>query len=164
MPGMSDGLVRRALEGLEDADLMKRPSDQENTIAWLIRHKTRVEDIAVADASGSEQLWISEKWHEKFDMEPNPKQMGFGDSLEAVMRLECTKETLLGYADAVRAKTSSVLETLSSEDLDKEISATMGQTIKIGDYLGRVAADNIQHGGQICYLRGFITGFGWLPF
>ena len=126
-------------------------------------HKTRVEDCAFADASGEEQLWISDKWHEKFGMEPNPGQMGFGDSLEQVMSLECTKENLLGYADSVRARASSVLKTISSEDLDKKISATMGQTIEIGDYLGRVAADNIQHGGQICYLRGFITGFGWLP-
>ena len=48
---MSDSLVRRALEGLTDADLIKRPSDQDNTIGWLIWHKTRVEDIAFADAS-----------------------------------------------------------------------------------------------------------------
>ena len=161
---MSDGLVKRALEGLTDADLIKRPSDQDNTIGWLIWHKTRVEDIAFADASDEEQFWISDKWHEKFGMEPNPGQMGFGDSLDQVMSLECTKENLLGYADAVRARAVSVLESLSPEDMDKEISATMGQTIKIGDYLGRVAADNIQHGGQTCYLRGFITGFGWLPF
>ena len=161
---MSDSLVRRALEGLTDADLIKRPSDQDNTIGWLIWHKTRVEDIAFADASDEEQFWISDKWHEKFGMEPNPGQMGFGDSLEQVISLECKKENLLGYADAVRARASSVLKSLSPEDLDKEITATMGQTIKIGDYLGRVAADNIQHGGQICYLRGFITGFGWLPF
>ena len=53
---MSDGLVRRALEGLGDADLIKRPSDQDNTIGWLIWHKTRVEDIAFADASDGEQL------------------------------------------------------------------------------------------------------------
>ena len=60
MLGMSDGLVRRALEGLTDADLIKRPSDQDNTIGWLLWRKTRVEDIAFADASGQEQLWISE--------------------------------------------------------------------------------------------------------
>ena len=88
MLGMSDGLVRRALDGLTDADLIKRPSDQDNTIGWLIWRKTRVEDIAFADASGQEQFWISDKWHEKFGMEPNPGQMGFGDSLEQVMGLE----------------------------------------------------------------------------
>ena len=89
---MSDSLVRRALEGLTDADLIKRPSDQDNTIGWLIWHKTRVEAIAFADASDEEQFWISDKWHQKFSMEPSPGQMGFGDSLEQVMSLEYTKE------------------------------------------------------------------------
>ena len=132
MLGMSDGLVRRALDGLTDADMLKRPSDQDNTIGWLIWHKTRVEDIAFADASGQEQFWISDKWHEKFGMEPNPGQMGFGDSLEQVMSLECTKENLLGYADAVRARASSVLESLSPEDMDKKSPPRWARPSKSG--------------------------------
>ncbi|MYA95851.1 MAG: DinB family protein, partial [Nitrospinae bacterium] len=114
---MSDGLVKRALKGLTDEDLMKRPSDQDNPIGWLMWHKTRVEDCAMAAVAGEEQVWISEKWHEKFDMAPEPKQIGFGDSLEQVMRLKFTKQDVIGYANAVRARTTLLLESLSAEDL-----------------------------------------------
>ena len=158
---MSDGLVKRALKGLTDADLMKRPSDQDNPIGWLMWHKTRVEDCAMAAVAGEEQAWIAEKWHEKFDMAPEPKQIGFGDSLEQVMRLKITKADVIGYANAVRARTLPTLESLSAEDLEREMTDIGGNTIKTGEYLGRVASDYHQHCGQICYLRGFITGFGW---
>ena len=158
---MSDGLVKRALKGLDDADLMKRPSDQDNPIGWLMWHKTRVEDCAFTAVAGEEQVWIADKWHEKFDMAPEAMQIGFGDSLEQVMNLKFTKQDLIGYANAVRARTSSVLESLSAEDLEKEMTDIGGNAAKTGEYLGRVASDYHQHCGQICYLRGHITGFGW---
>lgn len=158
---MSDGLVKRALKDLTDEDLMKRPSDQDNPIGWLMWHKTRVEDCAFAAVAGAEQVWTAGKWHEKFDMPPEPKQIGFGDSLEQVMNLKFTKQDLIGYANAVRERTTALLDGLSSEDLEKEMTDIGGNAIKTGDYLGRVATDYHQHCGQICYLRGFITGFGW---
>ena len=158
---MSDGLVRRALKGLTDEDLMKRPSDQDNPIGWLMWHKTRVEDCAFAAVAGEEQVWIAGKWHERFDLGAEPKQIGFGDSLEQVMRLKCTKQDVIGYANAVRERTLITLEALSAEDLEREMTDIGGNAIKTGDYLGRVATDYHHHSGQICYLRGFITGFGW---
>ena len=158
---MSDGLVRRALAGLADADMMKRPSDQDNPIGWLMWHKTRVEDCAFAAVAGAAQVWVAERWHERFGMAPEPKQIGFGDSLAQVMRLPCTKKDVVGYADAVRRRTRSTLEALSAADLEAEMTDIGGNVVKTGEYLGRVIVDYHQHCGQICYLRGFITGFGW---
>ena len=115
----------------------------------------------MAAVAGEEQVWIAGKWHEKFDMPPEPKQIGFGDSLEQVMRLKFTKQDLTGYANAVRERTTALLDGLSAEDLEKEMTDIGGNAAKTGEYLGRVATDYHQHCGQICYLRGFITGFGW---
>ena len=129
---MSDGLVKRALKGLTDEDLIKRPSDQDNPIGWLMWHKTRVEDCAMAAVAGEEQVWIAGKWHEKFDLGAEPKQIGFGDSLEQVMRLKCTKGDVIGYANAVRARTLSTLENLSAEDLEKEMTDIGGSLVPQG--------------------------------
>ena len=162
---MSDSLVRRALEGLTDADLIKRPSDQDNTIGWLMWHKTRVEDIAFADASGEEQFWISDKWHEKFGMEPNPGQMGFRGFARTsdeprVQERKTFSATPTPFGRArLRCWRASRPRTSTRKSPPR-----WARPSKSGTTSGRVAADNIQHGGQICYLRGFITGFGWLPF
>ncbi len=80
--------------------------------------------------------------------------------------MKFTRENLTGYAKAVRGKTSAALQSLSPSDLDKEIPDLIpGQTIRVGELIGRaIMIDNFHHSGQVCYLRGYYTGHGWLPF
>ena len=47
--------VYPALQGLSDADLVKRPSEQCNPIGWLLWHQTRVEDVMLSHISGRPQ-------------------------------------------------------------------------------------------------------------
>ena len=87
-----------------------------------------------------------------------------GHSLEKVASLTFNKETLLGYAGAVREKTLAALKGFNPADLDKEVPYPAGGgSIKIGTLLGRFSIDNFQHSGQVCYLRGYYKGFGWFP-
>ena len=60
--------VHPALQGLSDADLLKRPSDQCNPIGWLLWHQTRVEDAILSHISGRPQAWVAGTWHEHFGM------------------------------------------------------------------------------------------------
>jgi hypothetical protein len=50
--------VRPALQGLSDADLLKRPSEACNPIGWLFWHQTRVEDLIISHISGRPQTWV----------------------------------------------------------------------------------------------------------
>jgi len=43
--------VHPALQGLSDADLLKRPSEACNPIGWLLWHQTRVEDFILSHIS-----------------------------------------------------------------------------------------------------------------
>ena len=57
----TDTFVHPALQGLSDADLVKRPSDQCNPIGWLLWHQTRVEDAILSHISVLPQAW--DRWH-----------------------------------------------------------------------------------------------------
>lgn len=46
--------VETTLEGLDGGALVRRPGGTGNSIAWLIWHLARVEDVQVADAAGLE--------------------------------------------------------------------------------------------------------------
>jgi len=93
--------VKPALQGLSDADLVKRPSDQCNPIGWLLWHATRVEDAILSTVSGRPQAWIEDKWHAQFGMPAEPGSVGAGDSLEQVAAFTPTIGNLLGYLDLV---------------------------------------------------------------
>jgi uncharacterized damage-inducible protein DinB len=157
----TNNFVKPALQGLSDADLLKRPSDQCNPIGWLLWHQTRVEDAISSNVSGRSQAWIDGKWHEKFGMPAEAGDLGVGHTLEQVAGFKPTVANLLGYVDAVREKTLSVLQSLSAADLDRELPAPGGGTRKVGDFLGIIMVDHFHHSGQIAYLRGYLTGKGW---
>jgi hypothetical protein len=54
----TDHLVNPALQGLSDADLTKRPTEQCNSIGWTLWHQTRVEDAILSRVSGRPQAWV----------------------------------------------------------------------------------------------------------
>jgi uncharacterized damage-inducible protein DinB len=158
----TDHLVNPALQGLSDADLTKRPTDQCNSIGWTLWHQTRVEDAILSNVSGRPQAWVEGQWYEKFSMAADTG-VGAGDSLEQVAAFKPTLANLQGYAAAVREKTLAILQSLSAADLDRELPAPRGGTRKVGDSLGILMIDHFHHSGQIAYLRGYLTGKGWLP-
>ena len=84
---MNAGLVQRALDGLSDDDLTKRPSDQCNPIGWTLWHQYRYEDRVISGITGEQHVWVSDGWHDKFGMPADADQLGMGNSLEQVGRL-----------------------------------------------------------------------------
>jgi uncharacterized damage-inducible protein DinB len=156
--------VSPALQGLSDADLLKRPSEQCNPIGWLLWHQTRAEDVILSHISGTPQAWITGTWHEQFHLPADPQDFGAGHSLAQVMALQPTMAALHGYAAAVREKTLAVLHPLTPADLERELPALLvGGHTAVGDLLGILLIDQFHHSGQIAYLRGYLTGKGWFP-
>ena len=161
--GLNANFIQMALEGLSDADLLTQPNDQCNPIGWTLWHQTRVEDAILSNAGDRPQAWIDGGWHDKFSMAADVGLMGMGDTMEHVAAFRPTVEALKGYMAAVREKTLEVLKNLSPEDLDRELPTPDGGTRKVGDFLGILMLDNFHHSGQVCYLRGYLTGRGWFP-
>src|SRR5262245_63528171 len=122
----TDNFVKPALQGLSDADIAKRPSDQCNSIAWLLWHQTRVEDAILSNAGGRPQVWAEGKWHERFGLPATA--MGMGDTLEQVAAFKPALSNLQGYAEAVREKSLAVLKELSPAGLEREVPAPGGGT------------------------------------
>ncbi|MGQ4806737.1 hypothetical protein NKDENANG_00072 [Candidatus Entotheonellaceae bacterium PAL068K] len=159
--GINANFIQMALDGLSDEDLMKQPNDQCNPIGWTLWHQTRIEDAILSNIGGKPQAWVDGGWHSKFGMDADPGRSGMGDSMEQVMALKPSVEALKDYMGAVREKTLETLKSLSPEDLERELPAPDGGTRKAGDYLGILMLDHFHHSGQVCYLRGYLTGKGW---
>jgi uncharacterized damage-inducible protein DinB len=159
-----NNFIKGALNGLSDADLAKQPSDQCNSIGWTLWHATRVEDGIIANISGKPQVWIEGGWHQKFGMAANPGQTGVGDSLEQVAAFKPTVANLQGYAEAVREKTLACLNALTPADLDRDLTPPGGgNPATVGSRLAVILLDHLHHSGQVCYIRGYLTGKGWIP-
>jgi hypothetical protein len=72
------------------------------------------------------------------------------------------KAEQLGYYDAVKSAAKAYLETLTVDDLEKEmVVPPVAEPRSVAMLLGQFTWDNIAHGGQIAYLRGLFIGMGW---
>lgn len=158
------GMVDRALEGLDDAILARQPNAESNSIAWLLWHMNRVVDRFVNDRFQSKpQIWIEAGWHQKFNMDADPEVSGMGWTLEQIAQWNPpSKDVLVGYFEAVKTSAREYLSALTDEGLAASVTVPPANEARpISDMLGVLVFDNITHGGQIAYLRGYFQGIGW---
>ncbi len=157
-------MVDTALEGLDDDTLARQPSDQCNSIAWILWHLNRVIDTFIhTRLTGTAQSWIQEGWHQKFGMANDPEDRGVGWTAEQVAAWSPpTREAQLGYYGAIKAGARAYLASLTGSDLEKEmVIPPMAEPRTVASAVGQMTWDTIAHGGQIAYLRGLYRGMGW---
>ncbi|MEU2230170.1 MULTISPECIES: DUF664 domain-containing protein [Streptomyces] len=149
-------VVHEAVEGLTDEELTVRIDPDANSVAWLVWHLTRVQDDHLADAFDTDQLWTSDGWADRFGL-PFPKRAtGYGMTRAQVDAVRAPAELLLGYHDAVHARTEELIRTVTNADLDRIVDTRWDPPVTLGVRLVSVIADDLQHAGQAAYARGVV--------
>jgi uncharacterized damage-inducible protein DinB len=157
--------IKRTLEGLSEKELDRQPSSDTNTIGWLCWHLSRGRDRNIANLSGQDQLWIKDKWYEKFNRPADPADSGFKHTPEQVAAFKSPNtKILLDYHHAVLNRAKDYINSLTETDLDRELDEPwFTPTPTVGVRLISLLEEGLQHSGQAAYLRGLIQGKGWLP-
>lgn len=150
--------VHGVLDGLDPALLGARVEPAANSIAWLVWHLTRVQDDHLADAFGTTQVWTGDGWADRFDLPFDPAATGYGQSRDDVDALGTVPaELLLGYHDAVHARTLELLAAVRPGDLDRVVDTRWDPPVTLGVRLVSVVSDDLQHVGQAAYARGVLV-------
>jgi hypothetical protein len=146
--------VRSVLAGLGPDDLTRRPGDGANPVGWLVWHLARVQDDHVADAFGTDQVWTSQGWAERFGLPLDPEDTGYGHTPEQVATVRADPGLLLAYVEAVHARTTEHLSAVTDPDLDRVVDTSYDPPVTLGVRLVSVLTDDLQHVGQAAYVRG----------
>jgi hypothetical protein len=157
--------IEIVLDGLTVEEINQQPRPDCNSIAWLTWHLTRSHDRNMSEIAGKEQLWISDNWHARFNLPPNPTETGYKHTTEEATAFKAPDtETILEYHYAVLERIKDyVKNTLSEDELKREhISPTFGNTVTVRRRITGVMCDALEHVGQAAYVRGLLKGRGWL--
>jgi uncharacterized damage-inducible protein DinB len=154
-------LVHAAVDGLDAEALTRRPSQASNSVAWLVWHLTRVQDHHMTEILGGDQVWISGSWSGRFGLPADPNDTGFGHGPDdvAAVRPE-SAQVLVGYHEAVAARTRAFLQELTPQELDRIVDRRWTPPVTLGVRLVSIADDSLQHVGQAAYARGLVAP-GW---
>ena len=156
-----DGLKRgmtRALNGLNQHELMWRPACGCNSIGLILFHTVRSEDQFVQTRlQGKPQVWESEKWYAKLNMAESEAGSHFtADQVNAFPVLEA--KDLFAYYDSVRGHTKEYLNGLTPDAFDKKVAMPPFGDISVAMIFSIVVSHTAQHIGEISYLRGLQRG------
>jgi hypothetical protein len=157
---ITDG-TRDALDGLGDDLLLWRADDDANTIGWLAWHLLRVQDDHLSNATGNPQVWLAEGWAERFGLPFDNGAIGYGQSTEEVGEVRVGTDLLLGYLEAVDSRTKALLAEMTDSDLDKVVDDRYDPPVTLAVRLVSVLEDDLQHLGQIGFVRGLAERASW---
>jgi len=147
--------VSTTVDGLTESELTFRPNGTGNSIAWLVWHLTRVQDSHIADAAGTNQLWTSAGWADRFALALPPSATGYGMTSEEVSLVRgVTSEQLVAYLTAVHDRTAGYLATLDAVDLERVVDTRWNPPVTLAARLVSVISDDLQHAGQAGYVAG----------
>jgi len=149
--------VHPAVQGLTLDELTTRLDGEANSIAWLVWHLTRIQDDHIADAAGTEQVWISEGWVTRFGLPFDPMETGYGQGSDAVAAVRISSDLLLDYHDAVHRHTRSYVDQLVDADLSRIVDRSWDPPVSLGTRLVSIISDDLQHVGQAAFIRGIVT-------
>ena len=156
--------LHRALGDLTVEELHRPPSPPIGWLAWRI---TRSQDSQVSSLAGREQAWLSDSWHERFGMPPDPADYGPGQvhTREGVAAFRAPDaQTLLDYYDTAYDRTLELLDGVTAEALDRELDEPRYQprpTVSVR--LVSILESNMGNMGQITYLKHLHRVGGWFP-
>ena len=155
--------LHRTLADLTETELVQEPHP---SIGWLAWRLSRVTDHNASYLSDRQQLWIGDGWAARFGMAPDPADYGrsAAHTREQVRAFRASAELLLKYHDAAYARMKSYIETLTAEDLARQLDEPQYQPLPtVAVRLVSVLENAMNNQGQISYLKAYHRLGGWFP-
>jgi Protein of unknown function (DUF664) len=143
-------------EGLTEDQASYRPNPNANSIAWLIWHSARVQDIQLAPIAGIEQVWLDEGWVDRFGLDLPHNDTGYGHGHDEVAKVRAPVDLLAGYYHAVHKVTLEFVAGVTAEDLARVVDKNWDPPVTASARLVSIIDDCAQHLGQAAYLVGIL--------
>ena len=117
---------------LSEAQLRSRPHPGVNTIAWLLWHSARIEDVAV-NRFLSDRPQVLGEWLERLAVRRRDVGTGMSDAEVDELSARIDLNALRGYWEAVAARTLAAVETLRGSDLEAQVVAERVRSVVLSE-------------------------------
>lgn len=127
--GLVDGLFSK----LSEAQLRGRPHPGVNTVAWLLWHSARIEDVALNRFLADSSQALDEGWLERLGVGRRDVGTGMSDAEVDELSRRIDLAALRGYWDTVTNRTLAVVEALRGTDLEAQVSGERVRSVVLSE-------------------------------
>ncbi len=127
------GLTGDLLAKLPEAQLRGRPHPGVNTIAWLLWHSARIEDVGVNRFLADRPQVLDDGWLARLGVERRDVGTGMNDAEVDELSARIDLAALRGYWEALTERTLAVAETLRGQDLNIAVPAELVKRVSFAE-------------------------------
>lgn len=146
--------VDEIVDGLTPELSSYRPTENANSIAWLIWHSARIQDAQVGAIACVEQVWFSGGWVDRFALDLPRDSHGYGHTPEEVGKVRASTDLLAGYYHSVHKMTLEYIAGVDSQELARVVDTSWNPSVTASTRLVSIIDDCAQHLGQAAYIKG----------
>jgi hypothetical protein len=146
--------VEDLTDGLTDEVSFFRPTAAANSIAWLIWHSARQQDLQLCHIAGVEQVWSRDGWVDRFGLDLGGNDHGYGHDPDDVAKVRVPADLLAGYYHAVHKVTLEYIASVTADELSRVVDTHWTPPVTASARLVSIIDDAAQHLGQAAYIRG----------
>ena len=128
----------RAFAGLSDEQMRVRPPEDLNSLAWLMWHIARAEDIIVNPVLGARSQVFDDGWLRRLGIERRDFGIGMSSAEVSELTRQVDLAALRDYRDAVGRRTREVVGAFQASDWAGEVSASSLEAAAPQEPLARV--------------------------
>jgi len=159
-------MLDRAQERFEDTldqmtteEANQMPAPLIKSVIWLMWHAARELDMQLSDLNGTEFLWTSDGWSEKFALDlPDDTEDYRHTPEEAEKVVVADRQLVLDYlADSIEF-TKNYLESLDESSLADVIDTSWNPPVTRQVRIVSAIDDAVMHSGQAVYTRRLVIG------
>ena len=111
------------LDGLEEAQYRVIPEREEHSLAWILWHLSRVEDVTMnLLVAGNDQVFEAGSWLEKTQSPIRHTGNGTGQAVTQALSAALDIPTLRAYRCAVGRATREIILTLTKDDFSRKVN------------------------------------------
>jgi hypothetical protein len=146
--------VDEITDDLNDEVSFFRPTPAANSICWLLWHSARIQDAQLAGIAGTEQVWFSGGWVDRFGLDLPRDAHGYGHTPDDVAKVRAPGKLLAGYYHSVHKMTLEYIASVTAEELARVVDENWSPPVTASARLVSIIDDCAQHLGQAAYVRG----------
>ena len=141
----------------EEANTMPAPLIK--SVVWLMWHTARELDMQISELNGTEYLWTSDGWSEKFALPlPDDTEDYRHTPEEAAQVVVNDRQVVLDYLAASIDFTQEYLTTLDARSLDDVVDTNWDPPVTRQVRIVSAIDDAVMHSGQAVYTRRLVIG------